>query len=116
MQPFEGGKNNTMNKNIRKIIRTAQTFFPGLEDVKYKFQRTQRRLRGIPFEEDFNALQLFPESSDALFIDGGANRGQTIDAILLKRRDGSIISFEPNRSLYQKLCKLYAGNSRVTIH
>ena len=105
-----------MKENIRKIIRTAQTFFPGWEDAKYKFQRTQRRLRRAPFEEDFNALQLFPESSDAIFIDGGANRGQSIDAILLKRRSGAIISFEPNELLYQKLCKLYLNNPRVTIH
>lgn len=105
-----------MNENIRKIIRTAQTFFPGWEDVKYKVQRTQRRFRRIPFEDDFNALQLFPESNDAIFVDGGANRGQSIDAILLKRRNGKIISFEPNGSLYQKLCKLYLNNPRVTIH
>lgn len=105
-----------MNENIRKIIRTAQTFFPGWEDAKYKFQRNQRRLRRAPFEEDFNALELFPESSDAVFVDVGANRGQSIDAILLKRRNGAIISFEPNRSLYQKLCRLYLGNPRVTIH
>lgn len=105
-----------MNENIRKIIRTAQTFFPGWEDAKYKFQRTQRRLRRKPFEEDFNALQLFPESSDAVFVDCGANRGQSIDAILLKRRKGAVISFEPNGALYQKLCRLYPDNPRVTIH
>src|SRR5574337_652768 len=106
----------TMNENIRKIIRTAQTFFHGWEDAKYKFQRTQRRLRRMPFEEDFNALQLFPEAGDAIFVDVGANRGQSIDAILLRRRNGAIISFEPNGSLYQKLCKLYLGNPRVTLH
>ena len=105
-----------VNQNIKKIIRTAQTFFPGWEDIKYTFQRTQRRLRRTPFEEDFNALQLFPESSDAVFVDVGANRGQSIDAILLKRRNGAVISFEPNGSLYQKLCKLYRDNPRVTVH
>jgi len=78
--------------------------------------RRYRTWRKVPFESDFDALALFPDAPDAVFLDVGANRGQSTDAILLRARHGRIEQFEPNPLLCEKLRALYAGHPRVTTH
>lgn len=102
-----------MNATVKKFIRTVQTSFPFLLDIKFSAMRKYRKMRGIPFEKDFNALALFPAPADALFLDIGANRGQSTEAILMKTKSGAIQQFEPNPLLCEKLTALYGGNSRV---
>jgi hypothetical protein len=60
------------DENMRKLLRTLQVQFPYLLDAKFKLMRLVRNGR-TPLE-DFNALSLFPEVDDALFLDVGANR------------------------------------------
>jgi len=101
---------------MKKLIRTLEFNFPGLIDVKYSLTRAYRNFLNKPFESDFYALSLFPDSKDHLFLDIGANRGQSIDAILMQTQSGSIHSFEPNSLLFENLSKIYKNNSRVTVH
>jgi FkbM family methyltransferase len=103
-----------MNATLKKFIRTVQTSFPFLLDLKFATMRKYRRWRGIPFELDFNALALFPAPKDALYLDIGANRGQSTEAILMKTLGGPIQQFEPNLLLCEKLTDLYGSNQRVT--
>jgi FkbM family methyltransferase len=103
-----------MNATTRKLLRTVQTNFPNLLDLKFAVMRKYRMWRRVPFEPDFEALALFPASKDALFLDIGANRGQSTDAILIKTESGHIQQFEPNRLLCEKLIGLYGKNPRVT--
>jgi FkbM family methyltransferase len=70
----------------------------------------------IPFEEDFNALPLFPDFRETLFLDVGANRGQSTDAILMKTNNARIHLFEPNQYLCEKLKHLFYKNKRITLH
>jgi len=105
-----------MNATVGKLIRTAQTSFPFLLDLKFTVMRQYRTWRNIAFESDFDALALFPDARDALFLDVGANRGQSTDAILLRTRNGRIEQFEPNPRLCEKLRGLYADNPRISTH
>lgn len=104
-----------MIRNLKKLLRTAQTCFPWLLDTKFKVMRFYRNTLGIPFENDFNALALFPEAQGALFLDVGANRGQSTDAILMKRKHIRIHLFEPNELLCERLKAAFGGNENIVV-
>lgn len=78
--------------------------------------RIYRNALRRPFEYDFNALSLFPADDGALFLDVGANRGQSTDAILMNRPNARIQLFEPNPLLFEKLKRMFGGNSRIAVH
>ena len=101
---------------MKKLLRTLQVHFPHLLDKKFTLMRQFRNRLGIPFEKDFNALSLFPDVDGALFLDVGANRGQSTDAILMKRKDIRIHLFEPNKLLLENLKSLFGGNEGIVIH
>jgi FkbM family methyltransferase len=105
-----------MNPRLKKVLRTFQTNFPQLLEIKFAVVRRYRMWRRIPFERDFEALALFPNPEDAVYLDVGANRGQSTDAILLATHAGQIHQFEPNPLLCQKLARLFGEHPRVTIH
>jgi FkbM family methyltransferase len=105
-----------MTGNLKKLLRTVQTCFPWLLDTKFSVMRSYRNILGIPFEDDFNALALFPEMDDALFLDVGANRGQSTDAILMKRKRCKIQLFEPNDLLCARLRDAFGRNENIVIN
>jgi FkbM family methyltransferase len=87
-----------------------------LLETKFYLARQYRTKLGIPSERDFHALELFPDVDGALFLDIGANRGQSTDAILAISKKGQIRLFEPNPLLCDKLRHTFSGNTRITIH
>jgi FkbM family methyltransferase len=99
--------------NKQKLFRTLQTNFPALLDTKFAAQRAYRQLRRRPFEHDFSALSLFECSAKSLYLDVGANRGQSIDAILLTTPSGVIQAYEPNPLLFEKIQAIHGQSSRV---
>ena len=105
-----------MNQTVKKILRTLQVNFPGLEDHKYAVQRFYRNTLRIPHERDFNALDLFPAEPEAIYLDVGASRGQTIDAIRMRRPDCRIHAFEPHLLFAEKLARRYASDQSVVLH
>jgi len=105
-----------MTRNLKKLLRTVQTRFPGFLDTKFRVMRFYRNTLRIPFENDFNALSLFPEVSGALFLDVGANRGQSTDAILMKRKHIKIHLFEPNELLCGQLKDAFGSNENIVIN
>lgn len=105
-----------MNRNLKKALRTIQVNFPGLVDTKFALMRCYRNRMGIPFDPDFNAIDLFPDTGGALYLDVGANRGQSTDAILMKRRNCRIQLFEPNPLLSEKLERQFRGRKELVIH
>jgi FkbM family methyltransferase len=72
-----------------------------------------RRLCGTPHEPDFRALRYFPP--DQLFLDIGANYGQSISSMRLMSRQASIIAYEPNGELAVKIAHLFRYDQRVTV-
>lgn len=105
-----------MKRNIKKLLRTLQINFPYLLEMKVKLIRLFRSQLGIPFENDFHALSLFPDVDGELFLDVGANRGQSTDAILMKQKKARIHLFEPNKLLFEKLKGLFGGNEKIVMN
>ena len=106
-----------MNESVRNLVRTIQVRFSALQNAKYTVNRFLTRTFGMLSEPDFAALRLFPNLKDKLFLDIGANRGQSIEALLLVAPQGRIVSFEANASLGQELQRIYQQNEpRVTVH
>jgi FkbM family methyltransferase len=97
-----------------RVIRTTQSFFPWLLEAKCAVQYALRAASRRPAEIEFAALRdLVP--ADALCIDIGANRGQSIQALRLVLPRCEIVSFEPNPALYSRLVAHHAGDPRVTM-
>lgn len=104
-----------MNPKIKKALRTAQSYAPALKTAKDLGYRYGRRLLRIPHERDFHILKNV-QFSDEVFVDVGANHGQTIESVRLIRPDVKIISFEANPKLAKKLQLRYAGDPKVVVH
>ncbi|MBT9314710.1 FkbM family methyltransferase [Leptothoe spongobia] len=105
-----------MNQNFKKLLRTLQVNFHYLLETKFSLMRFYRNKLGIPFEADFKALHLFPDTDGALYLDIGANRGQSTDAILMQTKNSHIQMFEPSELLCKKLEGLYGDNKRIVIN
>ena len=99
----------------KKLVRTAQVYLPGLLDTKFALARRWQLLTRRPFEDDFRALGLFPDDG-ALYLDIGANRGQSTTSILMMQPQARVELFEPNPHLLAKLEKLFGTHPRIGIH
>ena len=96
------------------VLRDFQSRFGFLLDTKASLQRDLRRLLKKPFEAEFSLIAAISDC-DGQFLDVGANRGQSIDAIRLFKPDASIIAFEPNGLLVEKLTRRFANEKFVSI-
>jgi FkbM family methyltransferase len=105
-----------VNTSVKMFFRTVQINFPFLLDAKFSLMRRYRNYRGIPFDRDFDGIRLFPIADGAVFLDVGANRGQSTDAILMMARNSRVHLFEPNPLLCQKLVRQFAPETRIEIH
>jgi FkbM family methyltransferase len=80
-------------------------------DVKGRINRLLRR----PIEADFRALVHFTPPPGLVFIDAGANRGDTISAMRLAHPDVEIVAFEPNPLLADVILAKHRGDRRLTL-
>jgi FkbM family methyltransferase len=101
---------------IKKFARTLQVNFPFLQDMKFGFKRAYAQAFNVPAETDFAGLPLINGVNAMVFIDAGANRGETIQAIKLGARNAKIIGFEPNPIVFKKLQGVYGKDPNVTLH
>jgi FkbM family methyltransferase len=109
-------KFNSIRRYLTNAARTAQVNFPHLIDAKFGARRIfNRTLRRLPNQE-LAVVNLIPKDLPGVFIDGGANRGQTIDGLLLLRKDAAIHAFEPNAHLAKRLELRYSNMHNVSIH
>ncbi len=104
-----------MNKKLKKIARTLMTFFPFLKNLTYFIKRLLRTILNSSVEDDFNAIDLFPDDKDLLFLDIGANQGAAIDVFLKKNKNCKIYSFEPNPYVFKKVLSRFKSNDRVQL-
>ena len=106
----------TISDQLWIAARTASTYFPSLLDAKFAARRTINRVfRRLP-EEELAVVSQIPKNYPGVFIDGGANRGQTVDALRQIRPDVVIHAFEPNPHLAAKLKQLLAKDECVVIY
>jgi FkbM family methyltransferase len=100
--------------NIRKLIRTAQNHFPSLKHLKDASVRIARRTFRTPHERDFQLIRQLT-GNNHVFVDVGANYGQTIESILIYSPHAHIYSFEANPILAAELARRYARRGNVKI-
>ena len=101
--------------SIKKLIRSVQSELPFLKEAKDKFYGHSRRYLRLPHERDFKAIAQFPDSWRGVFVDIGANHGQTIESILLFRPSAEIVSFEANPNLARALIKRYQAQPKIDV-
>jgi len=69
-----------------------------------------------PFER---LAALLPQTAFGIgprIVDGGANKGRTVDALLRLYPKAAIQAFEPIPELARKLARRFAGDARVAVH
>lgn len=101
---------------LKKAVRTAQTYAAPLVDVKAWGQRKLRQLRRAPSDECYRAFQRLPIQSGRQFLDIGANRGQTIASFRLYHQSTPIVAFEPNPVFARRLARQFEHDQALTIH
>ncbi len=92
----------------RAAVRSGQTFLPRwAHELRLDAQQWVRQALKSPHEEEFRALAyLLP--GDALCLDVGANRGQSIDSMrAVMGSDLEIVAFEPQSRLATRLRERY---------
>lgn len=105
-----------LNETIRKTVRTLMVWFPGLAGVKHRTVNAIRRITGKVGEPDFDVCRWLENDDQHQFVDIGANRGQSIDALLMTTDKGQIYAFEANGVLATHLERRYRHLSRVVVH
>ena len=102
---------------MKYILRSLQTLFPFLHDIRYKFKFYIMNLMRTPHEYDFKAIKLFKPDTNQVFIDIGSNRGEAILSMLIMTNSNTqIIGFEPNSLIFKKLKNYFNKNEDVVIH
>lgn len=104
-----------MRQAIRKALRTSQSYFPFLKDLKDGFYLHSRRIRRRPHDPDLACIEAI-DFTGRVFVDIGANHGQSIESALLFRRDVEIHSFEPNPRLAEMLRRRYERQATIHVH
>ncbi len=109
---------NNLFRLFFKSFRTAKTFAPSLTDAKFAGQRVLRRIANIPHEKDFYALGFLHNiiDEDFLFVDVGANRGQSIDSVRIYSTICNIVSFEANTLLANNLQYVRKGDNKLKVY
>lgn len=107
-----------MLEGLRKIVRTIESGFPCIpkarvKDTKESVLLHARRTFRIPHERDFKALALFPACANECLVDIGANRGQSIESMLLFRPGAQIVAFEANPVLARELTARYRDRTNI---
>ncbi len=102
---------------MKKILRSIQTLFPYLHDIRFSFKLAIMKLTKRPHESDFHALNMFKPDSDQVFIDIGSNRGEAILSMLVvSNLENGIIGFEPNPLVFSKLKSYFRQNRNVVVY
>jgi FkbM family methyltransferase len=68
-----------------------------------------------PHESDFRALPLLEFSNCPLLVDVGGNIGQSVLSLYTVFPDATVVSFEPNPTVFHKLLRLTRRFPRLTV-
>lgn len=100
---------------LKKMVLTAQVHCHGLGAFKSHLYRHTRKWLRMPHEPEFAAIPYFRPKSDSLFLDIGANLGQSVDSIRLYAPESPIISFEPNPYLAANLRRCQKRDHQLSV-
>jgi FkbM family methyltransferase len=97
---------------LKKSVRSAVTFFPGLQDFRFSAQSALLRLLDRPYRSEYRGVRVL---KDTLLVDIGAHRGMSISTLRTMKPGARIIAFEPNYLLAEKLRQRYAADQTVRV-
>lgn len=100
----------------RKALRTVQVIDPAVSEIKYFLQFNTRKWLRRPFEADFRFLNHFAPDPNTEFLDIGANRAQSAQAMRLFNTKNRIHCFEPGSKTFGILKKYSRGLPNVVLH
>ena len=99
----------------KKLARTVQNYAPGLSEMKNEAYHWARSTFRLAHDPAFAALQDLARQDDELFVDVGANRGQSILSMRRYRPDAPIICFEPNPRMVLWLRSHFAAHPNLRL-
>ena len=98
---------------IKRVLKTGQTWFPWTRAGKFESYNFLTRSFGMHVEPEFRLLaELAPLK---LAVDVGGNWGQSIEAFRYYGKPARIVCFEPNPPLAQRLHRMYDDDPAVDI-
>lgn len=114
--PFAAPTDTGLKSRLRRLYRSHAYLYPWLFDWQQAISVHWRNARGVFGEDDFRALTRLPLSARSLFVDIGANRGQSINALRTMFPGCRIVAFEPNRIPFRQAAAALGRSSGSEIH
>lgn len=99
---------------LKKLIRSGQTLFPGVQDLRFRAESRLLHAIDRPYRPEYRAVR-YLVARDPLFIDIGAHRGLSVSALRTMRPDARIVAFEPNHHLASRLRQNHANDPNVRV-
>ena len=110
--PFAAPTQASLKSRLRQLYRSHAYMYPTLYLWQQGISVRLRNAAGKFGEDDFRAIARMPLSASSLFVDIGANRGQSINALRTIFPGCRIVAFEPNPIPYrQAAAALGRGNA-----
>jgi FkbM family methyltransferase len=114
--PFAAPTDASLKSRLRRIYRSHAYWYPGLFQWQQAMSVRWRNATGTFGEDDFRALMRMPLSVSSLFVDIGANRGQSINALRTMFPDCRIVAFEPNPIPFRQAAAALGRSAGSAIH
>jgi len=114
--PFAAPTDASLRSRLRQIYRSHTYLYPWLFNWQQAMSVRWRNARGTFGEDDFRAVARLPLSASSLFVDIGANRGQSINALRTIFPGCRIIAFEPNPIPFRQAAAALGRSAGSEIH
>jgi FkbM family methyltransferase len=114
--PFAAPSDAGLKSLLRRIYRSHAYLYPGLFNWQQGMSVRWRNARGVFGEDDFRAVKQMPLSASSLFVDIGANRGQSINALRTMFPGCRIVAFEPNPIPFRQAAAALGRSNGSEIH
>jgi FkbM family methyltransferase len=103
-------------QTLKRLYRRNAQRYPALFNTQQRYSVLVKSWLTYAHEADFRALPLLGLPSDALCIDVGGNRGQSITSIKSALPGARIVSFEPNPTAFETLQTIARRFPDVAVH
>jgi FkbM family methyltransferase len=114
--PFVAPTDASLKSRLRQIYRSHAYLYPTLFLWQQAISVRWRNATGTFGEDDFRAIARMPLSASSLFVDIGANRGQSINALRTIFPGCRIVAFEPNPAPFRQAATALGHGNGSEIH